>query len=83
MNATAATAALDEAKSQWIRAVATLTQTLAVIGNSPKAVTIRFPNCSCLYICYLLRLRVGYFWEIGTSCGAFYIGSCKRTLSYF
>ncbi|VDO31979.1 unnamed protein product [Onchocerca flexuosa] len=44
MNAAAATAALDEAKSQWIRAVATLTQTLAVIGNSPKAVTIRFPN---------------------------------------
>ncbi|VDM91955.1 unnamed protein product [Litomosoides sigmodontis] len=44
MNAAAATAALDEAKNQWIRAVATLTQTLAVIGNSPKAVTIRFPN---------------------------------------
>ncbi|VIO97710.1 D-isomer specific 2-hydroxyacid dehydrogenase, NAD binding domain containing protein [Brugia malayi] len=44
MNAAAATAALDEAKSQWIRAVATLTQTLAVIGNSPRAVTVRFPN---------------------------------------
>ncbi|VDN04728.1 unnamed protein product [Thelazia callipaeda] len=44
MNAAAATAALDEAKNQWIRAVVTLTQTLAVIGNSPKAITIRFPN---------------------------------------
>lgn len=44
VNAAAATAALDEAKGQWIRAVATLTQILAVIANSPKAVTIRFPS---------------------------------------